>query len=386
MTKIPEALAYMEQEGVDLLIATSGENIEFLTGYASVGKRVLPHIPMFATLDRAGKVRMVSGKADLPSAVAAGMQPDQFIFYGNFFFAFAPEGGPFEQFKEAVAPRYETAYQALASLAANVKSVALDGDGLTHAAWLKTAEAFPGATVLDATLQFKTLRLHKTSSDLALLERSGQITELGLLLACRQFRDGQTEDDIRIVIENYMVAQGARPSFTVVASGPNGAYVDTRTTNRRIGPNDSVRFDVGCIYEGCHSDIARTAYTGEPSAKLLTYYAAIHRGLFAMVDMARPGARAADLFATGVQATRDAGIPHYDRNHCGHGIGREVYELPPITSFSTYTLEEGMVMCLETPYYELGWTGIQVEDTLVVTADGCRLFTRSPAQMIKLGA
>lgn len=385
MTKISDALSYMEQEGVDLLIATSGENIEFLTGYASLGKRVLPHIPMFATLDRSGKVRMVSGKADLPSAMAAGMQPDQFIFYGNFFFAFA-DGGPYEALKQAVAPRHETAYQALATLNGKVRKIALDGDGLTHAAWLKTAEAFPQAEVLDATQQFKALRLHKTSADLALLERSGQITEAAMLLACRQFRDGQTEDDIRVVIENYMVAQGARPSFTVVASGPNGAFVDTRTTNRVIGKNDSVRFDVGCIYEGFHSDIARTAYTGEPSTKLLNYYAAIHRGLFAMVDIARPGAKAADLFATGVQATRDAGIPHYDRNHCGHGIGREVYELPPITSFSTYLLEEGMVMCLETPYYELGWSGIQVEDTLVITADGCHMFTKSPAQMIKLGS
>jgi Xaa-Pro dipeptidase len=43
-------------------------------------------------------------------------------------------------------------------------------------------------------------------------------------------------------------------------------------------------------------------------------------------------------------------------------------------------------MCLETPYYELGWSGIQVEDTLVITADGCHMFTRSPAQMIKLGS
>jgi Xaa-Pro dipeptidase len=385
MTKISEALSYMEQEGVDLLIATSGENIEFLTGYASLGKRVLPQIPMFATLDRSGKVRMVSGKADLPSALNEGMTPDQFIFYGNFFFAFADDG-PYEGLKQAVAPRYETAYHALRSLNDKVRKIALDGSGLTHAAWLKTAEVFPHAEVLDATEQFKALRLHKTAADLALLERSGQITEAGLLLACRQYRPGQTENDVRVVIESYMIAQGARPSFTVVASGPNGAFVDTRTTNRVIDKNDSIRFDVGCIYEGFHSDIARTAYTGEPSTKLLNYYTAIHRGLFAMVYMARPGAKAADLFATGVQTTRAAGIPHYDRNHCGHGIGREVYELPPITSFSTYTLEEGMTMCLETPYYELGWSGIQVEDTLVITAEGCRLFTRSPEQMIRMGS
>jgi Xaa-Pro aminopeptidase len=36
--------------------------------------------------------------------------------------------------------------------------------------------------------------------------------------------------------------------------------------------------------------------------------------------------------------------------------------------------EEGMVICLETPYYEMGFAGLQVEDTLVVTADGVSSF------------
>lgn len=385
MKKIEQALAMMEQEGVDLLIATSEVNIALLTGYWSVGKRVLPQIPMFATLDSKGKVHMVSGKADMPSALAAGMTPEQFRFYGNFFFAFADPDGH-QDLRAAVAARHETGYEALASLNRGEKRIALDGEGLTHAAWLKTAAAFPHAEALDWSQQLKTLRMHKEASELALLERSGQITQEAVNLACRQYRPGQTENDIRMVIEKYMVEQGARPSFTVVASGPNGAFVDTATTDRVVGPDDSVRFDVGCIYQGYHSDIARTAYTGTPSAKLLKYYDAIYRGLDAMVRMARPGIAAADLYATGVRVTQENGIPHYARNHCGHGIGREVYELPPITSFSTYAMEPGMTMCFETPYYEIGWTGIQVEDTLVITQDGCRLFTRSPAQMIRLGS
>jgi Xaa-Pro aminopeptidase len=385
MNKIDQALALMEQEGIDLLVASSEVNIALLTGYWSVGKRVLPQIPMFATLDRKGKVHMVSGKADLPSALQAGMKPEQFRFYGNFFFAFA-DPDEYHDLRQAVAAPHETGYEALATLNNGAKKVALDGEGLTHAAWLKTEAAFPGAEAVDWSQQFKTLRLHKEAGELALLERSGQIMEEAVNLACRQYRPGQTENDVRIVIEKYVVEQGGRPSFTVVASGPNGAFVDTATTDRVIGPNDSVRFDVGCIYQGYHSDIARTAYTGEPSRKLQQYYQAIYRGLRAMVDIARPGTPAADLYQAGVRVTQENGIPHYQRNHCGHGIGREVYELPPITPFSTYKLEPGMTMCLETPYYEIGWTGIQVEDTLVITGNGCRLFTHSPPEMIRLGA
>ena len=36
-----------------------------------------------------------------------------------------------------------------------------------------------------------------------------------------------------------------------------------------------------------------------------------------------------------------------------------------------------MTLCLETPYYELGWGGMMVEDTVVITPDGCEPLTVS---------
>ena len=76
------------------------------------------------------------------------------------------------------------------------------------------------------------------------------------------------------------------------------------------------------------------------------------------------------MFDRAVEVTRAAGIPHYDRHHCGHGIGIECYDLPSIAAQDTTVLKEGMVVNVETPYYELGFAGLQVEDTVVVTKDG----------------
>jgi len=67
---------------------------------------------------------------------------------------------------------------------------------------------------------------------------------------------------------------------------------------------------------------------------------------------------------------RREGIPHYNRNHVGHGIGLDGYDVPNLTPSSTEVLEEGMVLCVETPYYELGFAGLQVEDMVRVTRDG----------------
>jgi Xaa-Pro aminopeptidase len=67
---------------------------------------------------------------------------------------------------------------------------------------------------------------------------------------------------------------------------------------------------------------------------------------------------------------RKNGLPHYRRNHVGHGIGLDGYDAPNLTPGSNEVFEEGNVICVETPYYEMGFAGLQVEDMLHVTRDG----------------
>jgi Xaa-Pro aminopeptidase len=78
-----------------------------------------------------------------------------------------------------------------------------------------------------------------------------------------------------------------------------------------------------------------------------------------------------------VRVTRENGLPHYQRHHVGHGIGLEPYDPPTINAATTTALEAGMVFCVETPYYEHGWGGVQVEDAVEVTPTGVRMLTRS---------
>ena len=81
-------------------------------------------------------------------------------------------------------------------------------------------------------------------------------------------------------------------------------------------------------------------------------------------------------------AVRREGISHYKRSHIGHGIGLDGYDAPNIAPTNPETFEEGMVICVETPYYELGFGGLQVEDTLVVTASGVDSFMLSKTDLV----
>jgi len=135
--------------------------------------------------------------------------------------------------------------------------------------------------------------------------------------------------------------------------------------------HEVIRFDVGTMAaNGYHSDIARNFSLGEPDERALRYWDATLAGIDAAAAAMKPGATAADVFQAAVAAVRGAGIPHFKRNHVGHGIGLEVYDVPLLAPSDTTPIEEGMVFQVETPYYELGWAGIQPEDTVVATAQG----------------
>jgi Xaa-Pro aminopeptidase len=91
------------------------------------------------------------------------------------------------------------------------------------------------------------------------------------------------------------------------------------------------------------------------------------------------------LFDTAVRVTREHGLPHYQRHHVGHGLGLEPNDPPTLNAVTETALEPGMVFCVETPYYEHGWGGVQVEDAVEVTTTGARLLTRSGQELAIIG-
>ncbi len=84
----------------------------------------------------------------------------------------------------------------------------------------------------------------------------------------------------------------------------------------------------------------------------------------------------AQIFDRAVAVVEQNGGPvPYRRQHCGHGIGLTTYEQPIIRPGEDGVLAPGMVFCFETPYYELGWGGMMIEDALVITESGASRLT-----------
>ena len=230
---------------------------------------------------------------------------------------------------------------------------------------------------VDATAWIASVRGPKLPAEVALLGYAARLAETGIEAALLDAGQGITEAELARSIAATMVAGGADPRFIVATVGDRTALADAYPTDREWRAGELARFDVGCVYAGYWSDMARSAVLGTPSALQARRYAALLAGEERQLTIARPGIKASELFDAAVQVVERGGVTPYRRHHCGHGIGLSVYETPIVAPGMQTELRPGMTFCFETPYYEIGWGGMMVEDTLVVTDDGVELLTES---------
>jgi Xaa-Pro aminopeptidase len=334
-----------------------------------------------------------TGNADL--AIDAVADDTALTAFGSFAFAKSDEDGSrmtelerrlysVAQFqKDDGLSALEVLAEAIKRMGGEASTVAIENAGLADLDWPRLRSSLPRCRFVPAHPIFAYARAVKTEDEVRRLEAAARISEAAATAALSRARLGDSELSIARRLHSRLIAQDSTPFLTSITAGRRTALPNGQASSARVRTGDAVRFDGGGRHAMYVSDIARMVVVGEASEKLRRYYHAVWRGLDAAASLLRPGSRVRDIYAAAVGSVREAGIPHYTRTHCGHGIGIENYDWPLIDADSEELLEEGMVVCLETPYYELGWGGVQVEDTFLITASGARRFTVAPADIIE---
>ncbi|MER5772599.1 Xaa-Pro peptidase family protein [Streptomyces sp. NPDC001985] len=389
--------ARMDALGLDAVVATTYENVYYLTGVASVALEVFPHSGQFlavVTRDRPERLRLVTSRCDADQALDILPALDSAIGYGTFHRE-TGEGVRFTEEEAALrriavdGPAPDTALDGLvrtlrdAGLAG--ARIAVDEEGVPHGFLQALAEAAPGADITAGAAVLRWTRKVKTPEEIRRLEAVAALTERGIEAVTAIARPGVTEQDLVREFERTVVMGGARPKFTLVKFGRDGVAGQRAPRDRPLCRGDSLWLDVGCVLDGYWSDIARLYSLGEPSERLALCHAAMVAGEERALAEARPGMAGKELFELVVEAVRAAGVPHYRRHHVGHGIGVEIYDPVLITPDNDDLLEDGTVVNFETPYYEFGLGAVQVEDPFVVTADGNRLLTTLERRLTVIG-
>lgn len=379
----------VRQAGVDLLVASLPANIEYVSGYHSIPMDVLAKTQAYALfMPEKRKITMVVSIAEVPSIEEILGEDAEFYCFGTFRFETSSGCSVSRLVRNIERDRlYKTAEAALvaAILASDAKRVALDETHMSYPTWSKIAELCPHVQLIPGAAVFMQARMIKHEEEIAGLERSVEIAEAAFQAALEILRPGVTELDLEHTYNCKLAQLGARPMFFVATAAHRAAFSDTRNTSQAIQKGDMIRFDFGCVYKGYHADIARTVVMGQPDEKLAAYYGAVRMGACCAIASICPGVTTAgDIFKVAVETTRSNGIPQYERHHCGHGIGVECYDDPAIADGNPTILQPGMTLCIETPYYELGWGGVQLEDTIAVTQSGARYLDKSSQALIVL--
>lgn len=354
-----------------LIVATTPEHVFYCSGYRSMSYDTDPATRMAVIFD-ADRGILIGHKADHWAAVEAMGEDLDYFACGTFFFdeRDKPPTAGFKSFDEA--------------LLAGIRQLSGGKRGIFYDR--ASDDLLKVLTGTDGSAIFRRARAVKHSLEIDLMREASALTERAMARALKEARAGMSEADLTAIISSEMIIEGAQPGFVVVTSGERSALADAYSTTRRLRGRDIVRIDVGCRLNGYWSDTARSAFVGEPSQDALAAFTATAAGQDVGRKLVRPGISTDIVFRETVATVRASGLPDYQRHHVGHGLGLESHEYPTISATSNVTLEPGMVLCIEAPYYRPGWGGVMTEDTMVVTAEGVEFFTHFSRDPIIIAA
>ena len=119
-------------------------------------------------------------------------------------------------------------------------------------------------------------------------------------------------------------------------------------TDRKIEAGDIIIIDLGCVYDGYHSDMTRTIFVEYVQEQYKQVYDLVLKNQLQTMKELRSGA-SIKMFCKLVE--NDFKLKGYDVIHgLGHGVGLDIHEIPNINSKSEMLLRENMVITNEPRY------------------------------------
>lgn len=345
MNRIEMLRERMAVEDVDLVAVAPGAHMDWLLG-------VHPHAderPCLACISAKGAGFL------MPALNAEGTRTQTDLP----FFEWSDAEGPNKAFNEL-----------LESLgAADAKRIALDETMRADFAAL-VQEALPNATREFSASTVGALRMRKDAREFDILKRNAQIADNAMRAGWAAMKPGMTELEVAEIIRAEFSAQEAKPLFSIVGAGGNGAFPHHQTGDTVLKPGDAVVMDIGGGMKGYSSDMTRMAVLGQPPEGYEEVHAIVEAAVQAAMKAARPGAKAHEVDDAARGVIAEAGYGEYFVHRTGHGMGVEVHEQPYLTSVSQTVLEEGMVFSIEPGIYLPGRFGIRLEDIVILRSDG----------------
>ncbi len=355
--RLPRLCALLGAKGCDALLVTSLTNVRYLTGFTGSAAMLL----VLVGAERA--LLVTDGRYETQAAeqlAAAGVDAE--IAVGN-------------------AARQA---EVLAAATGAVGRLGLEAGSVTWREQLDWADKLmPDLVAVDGLVE--ALREVKDAGEVARIERAASIADEALGAMLPMLAGAPTEREVALELDFTMRRLGAGgPSFdTIVAAGPRAAMPHARPSDRPIGAGELVVLDFGAEVDGYRSDTTRTVCVGEPSdPDAAAIVEAVAEAEAAGVAAVRAGAGARDVDTACREVLAGHGLADRFVHGTGHGVGLDIHEAPILGATATATLDAGFVVTVEPGVYLPGRLGVRIEDSVLVTSDGCRPLTTFPKDLV----
>jgi Xaa-Pro dipeptidase len=245
-----------------------------------------------------------------------------------------------------------------------------------------------GPQVVDGQQVFLDARRIKTPDEITLLTTAATLVDAAYDELYRFLRPGVRENECVGLVAKVLYDLGSEHVEGVNAiSGERCSPHPHVYSDRILRPGDPAFFDILHSYNGYRTCYYRCFAVGSASAAMRDAYVRCRDYMDEAIALVKPGATTADIVSVWPRA-EEFGFPDEEAAFAlqyGHGVGLSIWEKPIFSRLVSLdhpeVLEEGMLFALET-YWPAsdGWSAARIEEEVVVTADGCEVITKFPAE------
>ena len=360
----------MDAAGLDVLIATSKHNVQYLLG----GHRSF----LFDNMDAIGIGRY------LPAFVYPKGAPDKAAYFGHGMETFQTQIKPF--WVAEVNTKSGGSVDVIEKAAAYARQLVRKGGALgVELAFIPAnSEAtlrkmLPDVEIKDALFVLERLRLRKTPEELEKLRLASELVIDSMLAVIKSHGPGATKAELTEALRREETARGLVFDYCLITAGSSH---NRAPSDQRWEKGDVLSVDSGGNYHGYIGDLARMGIAGEPDAELEDLLAEVEATQQAAFKPIRAGVNGVEIYAAAEPVLKKSKL-HNHYEFLAHGMGLVSHEAPRLTNagpvpYDAYDaqrpLEAGMVISVETSLLHPKRGFIKLEDTVVVTPSGHEIY------------
>jgi Xaa-Pro aminopeptidase len=360
----------MEDAGVDVLLATSKHNVQYLLG----GHRA----NFFDYMDATGRSRY------LPVFVYAKGRPEKSVYVGHRLETWQQQAKPLwtpvtDTTSNGATDAMEKAIGHIGKAGLAPKRIAAEHGFLPYDAAKVLRAAFPDADWVDAVYVMERLRLVKSPEELEKLRYASEAVIAAMQATIARTGPGHTKDEVVQALREEETSRGLTFEYCLITCGTS---LNRAPSAQRWEKGEIMSIDSGGNFHGYIGDVCRMAIQGEPDAELEDLLAEIEAIQQAAFGAIRPGALGGDIYAAAEPLVKRS-HHHNTMDFLAHGMGLVSHEGPRLTDSGPTpypaedrerALEAGVVVSVETTLRHPSRGFIKLEDTAVVTAQGHEIY------------